>query len=374
MIKKISKKAILIVFVVILGGLGGVLADRYAFPYLSTVSWFSKIDFLKKSIENVTVINRTEQVFVKEETSLSKITNQISSSVVNIISIPERTMPQNGTGLIVTSDGLIMTYATAIIAENAKYKTLTFDGNSYDASLVGVDAYSNLAFLKINASNLPAVAFGDSDNAQPGEKIVAIGNSLGSYNNIFSSGLLESFNPSFNLAGKTVSSSEKMEGVFETDLSSENNFIGGPVVDYSGAVIGIVGAIQKDNEKAYFAIPSNKAQNVINRAIKNELGQNPYLGIYYVPILKTFALANNLGADKGALIYSPSGQQGLSIIAGSPAQKAGLQIKDTILAIENQQIDEKNALSDLLYHFKKGDLIELTIMRNGQEQKVKVRL
>lgn len=377
MIGKISKKILFFLAIMAIGGLGGILADRYFFPYLSTTGWFSRYGFLKKSLENVTVINKTEQVFIKEETSLGKITNQAASSVVNIVSMPKKTagaMPKNGTGLIVTSDGLIMTYASAIISENAQYKILIFNGNSYDAALIGTDAYSNLAFLKISASNLPAASFGSSADTRPGEKIVAIGNSLGSYNNIFSSGLLESFNPSFNLAGKTVSSSEKLEGVFETDLNSPDDFAGGPVVDYSGAVIGTIGSIQKENETVYFAIPSDKARSVINRAIKNELGQDPYLGIYYAPLTKTFMLANNLSASGGAMIYSPSGQPGLAIIAGSPAQKAGLRINDIVTKIGNQEINPANSLSDLLYQYKKGDSVELTVLRDSQELKIKAQL
>lgn len=369
----------------IVGGLGGIIANRYFFPYLSATKLFSKYEFLKKSAENVTVINKTEQVFVKEDTSIGKIANSASSSVVNIISFSESerknmaagavtVLTKNSTGLIVTSDGLIATYAPEIDPGKTKFKVLTFDGNSYDAEFIGLDTYSNLAFLKINASNLPTVSFGNSDDTVPGEKVLAIGNSLSSFGYLYQAGLLRSFNSAYNLAGKTISSSEKLEGVFDTDFNSLAAFAGGPIVDYSGEVIGIVGFLNKNNGIEYFQIPSNKVKNVIDRAIKKELDQNPNLGIYYLPINKTLAMTNNLASDKGALIYSPSGQQGLAVISGSPAQKAGLEVNDIIVKINSRQIDEKNSFSDALYQYKTGDTIKLTVLRNEKEINISVQL
>lgn len=378
MIKKISKKILFIIIIMLLGGLGGIIADRYLFPYLSSTDYFIKHDFLKKSASDVTVINKTEQVFMKEESSINKISNQTASSIVNIISYPEqgakKGVQKNGTGVVVTSDGLIMTYASAISQGNFKYKVMTYDGKIYDGELQGVDSYSNLAFLKINGNNLSVISLGNSADAEPGEKVVAIGNSFGAYANRYAAGLLSNFNPTYNLSGKTVSSSEKLEGVFGTDFNSEEYLVGGPIVDYSGQTVGIIGSQEKDNDIIYFQIPSNAVKKVIERAIKKEFDKNPELGIYYVPITKTSALLSNLNIDKGAMIYSPSGQQGLAIISGSPAQKAGLKIDDVITAINGQEINLQNNLADLLYQYRKGDEIELTVLRDGQEIKTKVQL
>jgi len=221
---------------------------------------------------------------------------------------------------------------------------------------------------------LPTVSFGNSDDTVPGEKVLAIGNSLGSFGYLYQAGLLRSFNAAYNLAGKTVSSSEKLEGVFDTDFNLQAALVGGPIVDYSGKVIGMVGFLNRNNSTEYFQIPSNKIKNVIDRAIKKELDQDPGLGIYYLPVNKTLSLANNLASDKGALVYSPSGQQGLAIIAGSPAQKAGLALNDIIISVNDQEINSENSLADILYEYKKGDQIELKVLRNGQELKIPVQL
>lgn len=380
------KKTLFVLVVMVFGGLGGVLADHYIFPRFSSSEFFSKYDFFKKFTENVTVINKTEQVFVKEETSLGKISGQAASSIVNIASLPEAGQgsaakkglvaiePMNGTGAIVTSDGLIMTYESAVNPVNSKYKVTTSDGNTYDAEFLGTDSYSGLSFLKINGNNLPAISFGDSNDSKPGEKVIAIGNNFGIYSNRYAAGLLSSFNPTYNLAGKALSYSDKLEGTFETDFNSEKNYVGGPIIDYTGQVIGITGTLEKNGAGEFFQIPSNKVKRVIDRAIKKELDKDPMLGVYYVPITKTYALNNNLAVDKGALIFSSSGQLGLAIIAGSSGQKAGLQINDIIKAVNDQEINMENSLPDLLYQYKQGDTIELTILRGAEDLKVPINL
>ncbi len=366
--------------IIAISGLSGIVANRYIFPYLSATKLFSKYSFLKKSTEEVTIINKTEQIYVKDDTSINKIASQAESSVVNIVSYATiekkgaSSTIKSGTGLIITSDGLIITYSSAIIAENAKYKIITGDKNVYDATLLEIDSYSNLAFLKINSGNLPAASFANSDEAQPGEKIIVIGNNSGEYTSSFSAGILSNFNSGFNLSEKIIASSEKLEGVFESDIFLQENYVGGPIVDYAGQIIGITGMVLRDNKERFFQIPSNKIKLIIDKELRKELDKNCALGIYYLPITKTYALINSLPAETGALIYSPSGQQGLAIIANSPATNAGLKINDIITAVSNEKIDSKNTLPDLLFKHKKGEEIELTILRDGQEIKINVQL
>lgn len=383
------KKGLFIAIILIISGLSGIVADRYLFPRLASTRFFEKYAFLKKSAENVTVINKTEQVYIKEDTTVAKIAAQMSSSVVGILSTPKNE-PKNfvsqlpkpavsraavsGTGVIATSDGLIMTYLGAILSENASYKVIMPDRAVYGAELAGIDRYSNLAFLKISASNLPVVSFSDSANLKPGDKVVAVGAGESSFGNRVASGTLSGFDPAYNLAGKTVSSSEKLEGVFETDISLKADYVGAPLIDYASQTVGMVGSVEIDGKTDYFQIPSSKIKAVLEKAIRKELGENPFLGIYYLPIAKSYALAHNLPSERGALIFSPSGQQGLAIIAGSPAEKAGLKIGDIITKIGPDEVSPEKSLSDLLYQHKKGEEIELTIFREGKEMKVKVQL
>jgi len=383
-----TKKALFLIAIILISGFSGVIANRYIFPRLAMMKFFAKYDFIKKSTEAVTIINKTEQVYIKEDASVNKIVSQVIASVVNVTSyavsekIGTKTLSgvtiqpttKNGTGLVVTSDGLVVTYASVLIADNAKYKVTFDNGNVYDATLLEVDSYSNLAFLKIEASNLSVASFANSDEAKPGEKIIAVGNDSLTGVPFFSAGVLSSFNPYYNLSEKIIASSEKLEGIFEVDLEAQTHYIGGPIVDYAGQIIGITGMVNRDSKENFFQIPSNKVKLVIDKEIKKELETNCALGIYYVPIAKTYASINNLPSEFGALIYSPSGQQGLAVIANSPAANAGLRINDIISAVAEDKIDAGKSLPDLLYKHKKGEEVELTVLRNSEELKIKVQL
>jgi S1-C subfamily serine protease len=382
-IKVIAKTVLILALIFSVGGIGGVYFDQHVLPFIRTNKYLSRINLLKRSAENVTVINKTEQVTIKEDDSINEIASQASNAVVNIISLGSTKDPltkiaknidQSGTGIIVTSDGVIATYRSAIIEKNAVYKVLLFNGASYDAKLLGVDEFSNLAFLKIQASNLTAISFGDSANMHPGKKLVAIGNSFGEYQNRYAAGLLSNINKTYNLAGKTVSSSEKLEGVFESDFDNQKEYIGGPVIGYSGDMTGIEGSIVVDGQNQYFQIPASVLAKTLELALNGGFENRPTLGVYYVSITKEYTIAHNLSYDKGALIFSPSGKQGLAIISQSPAESAGLRIGDVILSVNDQEINIDNPLSNLIGQYKKGDTIELLIGREGKEIKITVKL
>lgn len=368
--------------VFVIAGFAAIITEHYIFPRLSATKLFSKYKFLQKASENVTIINKTEQITVREADSVNTIASKATPSVVDIISVSTDKQSggkiisesKSGTGVIVTSDGLIVTYRTAIIEKAAGYKVLLSDGSRHDATIIGVDEFTNLAYLKINASNLSSISFADSSDFRPGKKLIAIGNSDGEYQNRFSAGLLSKINRAFNIAGKTISSSEKLEGVFETDFGNQSEYSGGLVINYNGELGGIIGSVTIDNKENFFQIPSNVVKRSLELAIKNELALRPILGIYYLPITKKYSTISDLKRDRGALVFSPSGKQGLAIISGTPAEKAGLRINDLIIAVNNQEVNLDNPLSNLLSQYKKGDQIELLIVRDEKEIKIRVNL
>ena len=138
--KKFAKGIILVSLVFLIGGLGGVYFDQQVLPFIRTNKYLSRINFLERAAENVTVINKTEQITIKEDDSINEIASQASNAVVNIISITQQTDPltkaiknvdQSGSGVLVTSDGLVATYRSAIIEKNAVYQTFLFNGKNY---------------------------------------------------------------------------------------------------------------------------------------------------------------------------------------------------------------------------------------------------
>lgn len=381
--RKIAKGISILFLVFFIGGIGGVYFDQHILPFIRTNKYLSRINFLNRAAENVTIINNTQQVTIKEDDSINEVASLASNAVVNIVSIvnqkdivtrENKIENRSGTGVIVTSDGLIVTYRASIIEKDANYKVFLSNGNHYDAKFIGIDEFTDLAFLKIDANNLTTVSLADSSGLHPGKKLIAIGNSFGEYQNRYEAGLLSHINKNFNLGGKAVAVSEKLEGVFEDDLKNQKEYIGGPVVGYSRDMIGIIGMININGQDKYFQIPSNAVRNSISLAVNNELNSRPFFGAYYISITKEFFITNKLNRDRGALIYSPSGKQGLAIISGSPAEVAGIKINDIIVSVNGEEVNLDNPLSNLINKNKKGSQVEFIIDRNGQEIKITAQL
>ncbi len=369
------------VLVFAIGGIGGVYMDRYLFPRLSENSFFGKFSFFSNASENITIINKTEQVTVREDDSVNQIASRASTAVVNIISInttktgsSKNSDSMSGAGVLATSDGVLITYRDAIIEEDAQYTVFLYNNNKYEAKLIGIDDFTNLAYLKIEASNLPSIDFANSEDFKPGKKLVSIGNSFSEYQNRFSAGLLSNINKAFNLSGKTVASSDKLEGVFETDFNDQESYVGGPVISYGGNLVGIIGKVSIDNKNFFFQIPSNIVKKSLDRVLNKKLDKTPVFGAYYITITKEYALSNSTKTDRGALIYSASGSSALAVIDKSPAQKAGLRYGDIVMAVNDKSVDLSNPLSNLINQYEKGDEIELTVLRGEDEIKIAVQL
>jgi serine protease Do len=374
-----------------LGGVGGVLFERSIVPRLATTEYFSQWDFFKKAAEHVTVINKTEQVVIREDDSVERIVSQPATAVVNIVALPATVTDLKGnvatlgaaaetvvttTGVLLTNDGLVVTYSELPLDTlKTQYSILLFDGSIHQATFVGRDILTNLSFFRVSdASNTPAIAFANSDDARVGRKLIAIGNTFAEYQNRLSVGLLGNINRIFNLSGKTVASSEKWEGVFEMDLANKESFVGGPVIGFNGEMVGIVGTLTINNMLQSFVIPANVVRDSLNHVIVGTLDKRPTLGAYYLPITKALALGQGLARDRGALIYSRSGSTGLALLADSPAMKAGLRAGDIIVSVNGVEVNLDNPLPKLLARFTLGDTITLIILRGGEERTIQVQL
>ena len=275
--------------------------------------------------------------------------------------------------MILTNDGVIVTYRSNIIEDkDAIYKVAIFDGSIFEAKLLGVDNFTNLAYLHVEGINLPAIPFANSDDVNLGKKVIVMGSSLGGEQSSLTEGILSDFDAGFNLAGQTVSSSEKLEGVFKISFAENERYVGGPVIDYNGEMLAITGVLKKDNQNVYFQIPVNVVKNSMNKISDNGFQQGAGLGIYYLSLNPFYRQLYDLPVDKGALIYSSSGEQGLAIITGSPAEKSGLKINDIILSVDGKEVDLKHPLSDYIDNYKKGDTVKFKILRNEKEMEIGV--
>lgn len=387
-VKKIAVGAILVAFVFVLGGVGGVFFERFVLPELSSVKILQKYSLFKKAGERTTIINKTEQVVIREDDSVERIISQPATAVVNIVTaFDEHVTPQKKasvvggrqvetrTGVLLTNDGLMVTYANEEPKkEGVRYSVLLFDGKNYNVKLVGYDTLTNLAYFHTEDTiTVPAIAFANSDDARTGKRLIAIGNSFAEYQNRIALGALQNKNRTLNLGAQAVSSSEKWEGVFEMDISQVKEFVGGPAIGYNGEMVGLVGSYVYNNETVGFIIPANAVKSSYERVIAGTLEKRAALGVYYLPLTKAFALGQGMSRDRGALVFSPSGETGLAVLANSVAAKAGIQAGDIIIAVDKQEVNLDNPLPLLLSKYSAGDTVEILIVRNGEEKALTVQ-
>jgi serine protease Do len=232
----------------------------------------------------------------------------------------------------------------------------------------------DIAILKVKdakGKTLTPAKLGDSSKSQVGDKVVAIGNALGQFQNTVTSGIVSGYGRSIQ-AGDAASS-EILQNLIQTDAAINSGNSGGPLVNANGEVIGINTAVASGSaQNIGFAIPINDVTGLINSVIKTGKFQRPYLGVKYITLNDNYAYTYNLGTKRGA--YLAPDQSGGAVVSGGPADKAGLKEKDVITKVDGTTIDENTSLSSLIGRKAVGDKVTLTIVRDGKEMTVSATL
>ena len=391
-IKKRPKKAKIIKFVFfvflifVFSGISSIFFDKYILPRLATQEWFKKQAFFKKAMYNVTVINKTEQVTVSENQDISGYTQKSASSVVEIVARQKgdkNVVPvsgQSASGVVVTSDGLVASYGDKFFGGiGAEYEVFSQDGKSFGATVAAVDPFTNIVLLKLDeAENLPVAEFIAPEDIKTGMKIAVIGRSGFNVETSLLLGITSEWAKSYSLAGP-LASSEKLQGVLLADFSGAGNvdsriMTGGAIVDQNGNMLGILGESKEDAGTKIFIVPINHLQYIVDQYLGKEKIERATLGVYYAALSKENAYLARNSFDHGALIYSPSGQQGLAVLTGSPADLAGIKLGDIILSVNGEEVNPDQNLAQLISKYKPGDKIELKVMRDSKEMLVQVIL
>jgi S1-C subfamily serine protease len=149
---------------------------------------------------------------------------------------------------------------------------------------------------------------------------------------------------------------------------------GAAAVDYNGNIVGILGEKKEDSMSKAFVITANHLRYVVDQYLGKGKIERATLGVYYLSLSRETAYLAENGFDRGALIYSPSAQQGLAVLSGSAAEKAGLKIMDIVLAVGGEEVNPDQNLAFLISKYKPGDTVSLKISRDGKEMEVKVVL
>lgn len=279
-----------------------------------------------------------------------------------------------GTGVIMSEDGYIITNAHVVYDSSSGYGAaasvevqMPDQQTVYDAQIVAYDVESDLAVLKIDQTGLTPAEFGNSDECQVGELVVAIGNPLGlELQNTVTCGIISALN-------REITINDKKMRLIQTDTAINSGNSGGPLINSAGQVVGINSAKMSSNyasntasvEGIGFAIPITEAKEIVDDLIEyGYVTGRPQLGITCQDVSESVAAAYNI----------PIGSYIISITEGGAADKAGLQLQDVIIAIDGNTIKTTEELNDYKNEHDAGDKVVLTIVRQGQQLDVTVTL
>jgi len=278
----------------------------------------------------------------------------------------QSTAAVSGSGFIVTSDGYIVTnYHVIADAYTEKYKVsvMLYNGDKFDAKIVGVEEASDIAVLKIDATGLSAATLGNSDNMRVGENVYAIGNPLGELSFSITSGMVSALDRDITTqdqaTGQTTSNN-----MFQIDAAVNEGNSGGPVYNDYGEVIGIVTAKYSDTgiEGLGFAIPINDVASMVDELITNGyVSGKANFGITVTTVDSTVAQYYNM--VEGAYVYS--------VTSGSCSDKAGLKVGDIITAINDVEVKSSSELTSEKKNFKAGDVVSLKVYRQSNDNSKK---
>jgi S1-C subfamily serine protease len=303
------------------------------------------------------------------ETDVVAAIEKVSPAVVSVATlrviqesmfdaIPVRGM---GSGIIFDSNGGILTNHH-IVEEAERVEVLTPDGKKFQGEVLGSDAMSDVAVVRVDGENLPAVKLGDSDKLKVGQISIAIGNPYGFMlpGPAATVGVISALKRHIHVEGHMY------EDLIQTDASINPGNSGGPLVDSSGMVVGVNTANIPFAQGIGFAIPINAARRIAKEIIEHGRVIRPYVGIAGLTLTREIAQSYGLPYEEGVLV--------VRVGRGSPARRAGVSSGDVILEADGKALKSWEDLQHLLQGKKVDDNLELLITRDRERSKIHVKL
>ncbi len=331
---------------VIAGAIGGVIGNAGDGSLFDAGAKFVSVD---NSIE-------------RAPDSISALAAKVLPSVVSI-SVRNGSEGGAGTGFVIRSDGYLLTNNHVVegVANGGSLRVSFNDGKTVNGKIVGTDSAYDLAVIKVELKNLTALQFGDSDKVQVGDSVIAIGSPLGLAGTV-TSGIISAKDRAVTAGSRTSEGS--FINALQTDAAINPGNSGGPLVDKSGAVIGINSAIatldssssQTGSIGLGFAIPINQARRTAEQLIKTGKSSHPIIGV---------------SLDTR---YMNGGARIAEVMAGSPAAKAGIVVGDTIIGIDGKSVESADELIVAVRAKQPGDSVKLLLSANGSKRTVTVVL
>ncbi|NPV60390.1 MAG: PDZ domain-containing protein [Actinobacteria bacterium] len=343
---------------VLLSAVVGIAAAVVTVFVLPLFFGANPVDVLgNKGSERVQEVRTVEERVVKAgQEAVVEVAAKVLPSVVNIEVQYGLLGKGIGSGFIYRSDGYIITN-NHVVENSSSIKVSLRDGSVHDARIVGTDPETDIAVIKIDESDLPPVTLGTSSDLVPGELAVAVGSPEG-FEGSVTSGIISALNRNIS-----VPDAVPLLDVIQTDAAINPGNSGGPLCNSVGEVIGINTAIYSQSggyDGLGFAIAIDNAKPVIEQLIETGTAVHPWLGFNGSTLDPETAESFDLPVDKGAIVRR--------VISGTPAEKAGLQAGDIIVAIDGSPVDSMDQVMLEIRKRKVGDSVTVTYYR-GKEKR-----
>jgi serine protease Do len=331
------------------------------------------------SVGNGTTVGTSQSVKLDESSAIIAAAAKVGPAVVRIVVagtdpnaiggvIPEGV----GSGVIYDSRGWILTNRH-VVANSTSLTVELKDGREFDGRVYGIDTLTDLAIVKVDATDLPTAPIGDSGELRVGQLTIAIGSPLGTYSNTVTSGIVSATGRRIQVEDGSV-----ITNLIQTDAAINPGNSGGPLIDSIGNVIGINTAVAANSNGIGFAIPVNIARPIMQQALAGAPLSRPYIGIRFIPVDTQLALDLKLPASSGALVRvlnsnnQPTGEA--AVVPDGPGAQAGIKEGDLIVAIEGVTIDTEHPLDAVLSQFAPGQTVTIALIRGNTRESVSVML
>ncbi|NJN02754.1 MAG: PDZ domain-containing protein [Leptolyngbyaceae cyanobacterium SL_1_1] len=282
-------------------------------------------------------------------------------------SLPERVEQGTGSGFILSTSGEIIT--NAHVVDGAAEVTVTLkDGRTFEGKVIGADSVTDVAVVKIEATNLPTVTLGNSEELVPGQWAIAIGNPLG-LDNTVTAGIISAIDRSsyqVGVPGKRVQ-------FIQTDAAINPGNSGGPLLNDQGEVIGINTAIRANAQGLGFAIPIETAKRIADELFNTGEVQHPYLGVQMVTLTPEMRQRINADEELNIEVNLDEGVLIVRVMKGTPAEAAGLQQGDVIKRVNGQAVSDATEVQTQVEASKIGEALVVEIDRAGSQKQIDVK-
>lgn len=396
--RKQSRGRLLVMFVLILvsGFVGGALAptiERYAGRFLPSTLFGMGGGQATGGVKILTEEDAVSQLVEKKSPGVVSIVISKDVPIVRSFSgnpfgffnpfgannngtingQTEKKKVGSGSGFFVSADGLIVTNKHVVADEKAEYTVILGNGEEHMAKVLARDPSNDIALIKIEGKDFPALDLGDSDQIKVGETVIAIGNPLGEFENSVTRGIISGVKRNLS-ASSGLGDSERLSGIIQVDAAINPGNSGGPLFNLAGAVIGVNVAMAQGAESIGFSLPINQVKRIVEQVRTTGKLSFPYLGVRSLTLTPELKTKSQLPFDYGALVVRGQTMTDFAVVPGSPADKIGIVENDIILEIDGKKIDTDHSLIYYMGQYAVGDTIKVKLWHKGETKDISVRL